>query len=45
MCRAINHPVLKLKRVNMGEIGLKNLNEGEYRHLTNQEVNYLKNIK
>jgi len=45
MCRAINHPVLKLKRVNMGEIGLKNLNEGEYRHLTSQEVNYLKNIK
>lgn len=45
MCRAINHPVLKLKRVNLGEIGLKNLNEGEYRHLTSQEVNYLKNIK
>jgi 23S rRNA pseudouridine2605 synthase len=45
MCRAINHPVLNLKRVNMGKIGLKNLKVGKYRHLNSEEVSYLKNIR
>lgn len=44
MCRAINHPVLNLKRIKMGEIGLKNLEVGKYRHLTKEEVDYLKKL-
>lgn len=44
MCKAINHPVLRLKRVAMGKINLKNCKVGEYRYLTDDEVRYLKNI-
>ena len=44
MCKAINHPVLRLKRVAMGKISLKNCKIGEYRYLTEDEVKYLKNI-
>lgn len=44
MCKAINHPVLRLKRVAMGKINLKNCKVGEYRYLTEDEVRYLKNI-
>lgn len=44
MCRAINHPVLNLKRVSVGKINLKGVKIGEYRHLTAEEVNYLKSI-
>ncbi|MFI3209525.1 MAG: pseudouridine synthase [Peptostreptococcaceae bacterium] len=46
MFRAINNPVLRLKRVSVGKIFLdKELPYGEYRHLTKEEVNYLKGIK
>ncbi|RDY27992.1 rRNA pseudouridine synthase [Romboutsia weinsteinii] len=45
MCRAINHPVLRLRRVAMGNIGLKGVEVGKYRHLTKEEVEYLKGIK
>ena len=45
MCKAINHPVLRLRRIAMGEIRLKGLKVGEYRHLTKEEVEYLKCIK
>ena len=44
MCKAINHPVLRLKRVAMGKITLNDCKVGEYRHLTEAEVNYLKSI-
>ena len=44
MCKAINHPVLRLKRVAMGKINLNECKIGEYRYLTKEEVNYLKNI-
>lgn len=44
MCKAINHPVLRLKRVAMGKITLNDCRVGEYRHLTEEEVNYLKSI-
>ena len=44
MCRAINHPVLRLRRAAMGKIVLKDLEVGEYRHLTKEEVAYLKSI-
>ena len=45
MCKAINHPVLRLRRIAMGEIRLKGLKVGEYRHLTKEEIEYLKCIK
>ena len=45
MCRAINHPVLRLRRAAMGKIVLKDLEVGKYRHLTKEEVAYLKSIK
>ncbi len=45
MCRAINHPVLRLRRVAMGEITLKNTEVGKYRYLSKEEVEYLKSIK
>ena len=45
MCRAINHPVMRLRRVAMGKITLKDTEVGKYRHLSNEEVEYLKTIK
>lgn len=45
MCRAINHPVLNLRRVSVGKINLNGVKIGEYRHLTKEEVEYLKTIK
>ena len=45
MCKAINHPVLRLRRAAMGKIVLKDLEVGQYRHLTKEEVAYLKSIK
>lgn len=38
MCRAINHPVLNLKRTQIGPIILGNLPKGSFRHLTPAEV-------
>ena len=45
MCKAINHPVLRLRRIAMGDIRLKGIKVGEYRHLTKEEIEYLKGIK
>lgn len=42
MCAKIGHPVLELKRIEMGEIKLGNLKEGIWRHLTPKEVDTLK---
>ena len=42
MCEAIGCDVMSLKRVGMGQLRLGNLSKGEYRHLTNREVEYLK---
>ncbi|WP_053957312.1 pseudouridine synthase [Inediibacterium massiliense] len=39
----INHPVVALKRVSIGEIKMNDLEEGKWRNLTKEEVNYLKN--
>lgn len=44
MCRAIGHPVLSLKRSSIGNIQLGNLGIGEYRHLNQKEINYLKSL-
>lgn len=44
MCRAIHHHVLELKRVSIGKITLGDLEEGQWRYLSKEEVNYLMNI-
>lgn len=44
MCSALNHDVLTLKRISIGEIKLGYLNRGEYRYLTEKELSYLKNL-
>jgi pseudouridine synthase len=41
MCAAIGHPVLKLKRVKFGSLGLGGLSQGQYRHLTEGEFKKL----
>lgn len=43
MCSKIGHPVIELKRVEVGKIKLGDLKEGDWRHLTSSEVDYLKN--
>ncbi|TQQ85286.1 rRNA pseudouridine synthase [Peptacetobacter hominis] len=45
MCDAVNHKVLNLKRIQMGKINIKGVEMGSYRHLTEDEVKYLKNIR
>ena len=45
MFEAINHPVVKLKRIKIGKIDDKDLRIGKWRHLTNQELSYLKEFK
>lgn len=44
MCAAIGHPVIRLKRTATGQLTLGELKKGEYRHLTQEEVNYLKSL-
>ncbi|HOP85959.1 MAG TPA: pseudouridine synthase [Syntrophorhabdaceae bacterium] len=44
MCLAIKHPVLKLIRVRIGNINIGNLIPGQYRFLTEKEVNSIKSI-
>lgn len=44
MCLAIGHPVKNLKRVTVGQIELKSLNIGQWRHLNNKEINYLNSL-
>lgn len=38
MFEAIHHPVIRLKRIAFGGIGLENLQRGKYRHLTREEL-------
>lgn len=44
MCEEINHPVLELKRISVGEIKLDDLEEGKWRTLTSQELNYINKL-
>ncbi len=44
MCDYIGHPVIKLKRVAIGHIKLDGLEEGKWRYLNKEEIEYLKNI-
>ncbi len=41
MCEAIGHPVIKLKRVAIGNVHLAHLHSGSWRHLKSEEVKYL----
>jgi len=45
MCLAIDHPVLKLLRVRIGNVSLGRLEPGQYRFLTEKEVAFIKSIK
>ena len=40
MCAAVNLKVFKLKRIAIGNVGLKNLKSGKYRNLTEEEIDY-----
>ncbi len=42
MFEKIDHPVMNLKRVQLGNLNLGDLKPGQYRYLTDKEVNYLK---
>ena len=44
MCKAINHPVLRLRRSAMGKIKIGDCEIGKYRYLTEDEIKYLKNL-
>lgn len=44
MCQHIGHPVIKLKRVAIGELELGKLEVGKWRYLTSKEVKYLKTL-
>ena len=44
MCSALNHNVLALKRISIGEIKLGDLKKGKYRTLTNSELTYIKSL-
>lgn len=44
MCSAIGHEVISLKRIRIGEIGLDYLKTGQWRYLSEAEINYLKEL-
>ncbi len=44
MCEGIGHPVIHLKRIRIGKISLGDLKKGEYRHLSQEELEYLKKL-
>ena len=44
MCEAIGHPVIELKRTAIGDLTLQGLPYGNYRHLNNNELMYLKGL-
>lgn len=44
MCLALGHEVITLKRTAIGRLTLKDLDKGQWRELSLDEVNYLKNL-
>lgn len=44
MFKAFNYEVTDLFRISIGEIQIKNLEEGKYRKLTSQEIKYLNSL-
>lgn len=45
MCQAMGTPILSLKRVAVGQVPLGRLKIGSYRYLSQEEINYLKEVK
>jgi len=45
MCAAIGHPVISLKRTQIGKLSLKSLRVGQWKYLNQEEINYLKELK
>lgn len=44
MCAALNHDVISLKRISIGELKLGNLKSGEYRELNKSEIDYINTL-
>lgn len=44
MFELVDHPVINLKRIMLGELNLDGLEVGEYRPLTKKEINYLHSL-
>ncbi|MEF9958495.1 MAG: pseudouridine synthase [Niameybacter sp.] len=44
MCAAVGYDVLRLTRVSMGDLTLGDLEVGQYRPLSREEINYLKGL-
>lgn len=44
MCDTVGHPVIQLKRIQLGFLTLGNLRAGQYRELTHEEVDKLKSL-
>ena len=44
MCSSLNHEVISLKRVSIGDIKLGYLKKGQWRDLTDSELNYIRNL-
>ena len=44
MCASLNHEVISLKRVSIGNIKLGYLKKGQWRNLTSEELNYIKSL-
>ena len=45
MCKKIGNPVNKLKRISFAHLDLSELNPGEYRHLSDEELKKFKDLK
>lgn len=44
MCEAVGHPVLLLKRTHIGKLSLKGIKSGKWRHMTDEEIKYIKSL-
>lgn len=44
MFEAVEHNIIRLKRISIGEIKLGNLTEGLWRNLTQEELDYIRNM-
>jgi len=44
MCDAIGHPVINLKRTQIGNLSLNGLKVGQWRYLNQDEIDYLKGL-
>lgn len=44
MCDTLGHPVISLKRIQVGNIKLNNLPKGKWRFLDEEEISYIKNM-